>query len=236
MMAALSRSRADQQRLVQDAGHELRTPMTSLRTNLYALRSFDGLTPESRARVLADIESETEELSRLIDEVVEVATDRRGDEPLTEVDLRSVADGVAAGAATRWEREVAVHHEGAVTVVGRSESLGRAVRNLVENACKFDRSGGPVQVRVEATPADGDRPAGVTLDVLDRGPGIPEEDLPHVFERFHRSVEARSRSGSGLGLAIVAEVVAAHGGVVRAVNRDGGGAAVGFWVPAGPPG
>ena len=165
-----------------------------------------------------------------------MATDRRGDEPLTEVDLRSVADDVAARAATRWEREVAVHHEGPVTVVGRSESLARAVRNLVENACKFDRSGGPVEVRVEATPAEGDRPAGVALDVADRGPGIPEEDLPHVFERFHRSVDARSQPGSGLGLAIVAEVAGAHGGAVRAVSRAGGGAVVGFWVPAGPPG
>jgi two-component system sensor histidine kinase MprB len=239
MMAALSQSRADQQRLVQDAGHELRTPMTSLRTNLYNLRSFESMDPESREVVLADLESETEELSRLIDEVVEVATDRRGDEPLAEVDLADLARRVAEKASLRWEREVRVQVSGEPVLLGRREALTRAVRNLVENACKFDPSGARVQVVVRALPGDPAEESGpweqpsVQVEVLDQGPGMEPADLEHVFERFYRSNDARSAPGSGLGLSIVAEVVAGHGGICWASNRPGGGAAVCFRIPVG---
>lgn len=237
MMAALSQSRADQQRLVQDAGHELRTPMTSLRTNLYNLRSFDSMDPGSREVVLADLASETEELSRLIDEVVEVATDRRGDEPVTEVDLANLARRVAERASLRWEREVRVQVSGEPLLLGRREALTRALRNLVENACKFDHSGAKVQVVVRAMPPDPADDSGpweqpsVQVEVLDQGPGIDPADLDHVFERFYRSDEARSAPGSGLGLSIVAEVVAGHGGICWASNRPEGGAAVCFRLP-----
>jgi two-component system sensor histidine kinase MprB len=225
--------------LVQDAGHELRTPMTSLRTNLYNLRSFDSLDQDSRELVLADLASETEELSRLIDEVVEVATDRRGDEPVTEVDLADSARRVADKASLRWEREVTVHVTGDPVLLGRREALTRALRNLVENACKFDPSGAEVQVVVRAMPPAPADPSGhwdqesVQVEVLDRGPGIDAADLEHVFERFYRSEEARSAPGSGLGLSIVSEVVAGHGGICWASNRPEGGAAVCFRLPVG---
>lgn len=243
MMAALSQSRADQQRLVQDAGHELRTPMTSLRTNLYNLRSFDSMDAGTRAVVLSDLASETEELSHLIDEVVEVATDRRGDEPWVEVDMTEVTRRVAERTALRLDRTVEVDVIGEPLVLGRREALARAVRNLVENACKFDPEESTVEVVVRALPADDANVSGssvrwnqasVQVEVLDRGPGIAEADLTHVFERFYRSDEARSAPGSGLGLAIVAEVVAAHGGICWASNRPEGGAAVCFRVPIEP--
>ncbi|MCP4435187.1 MAG: HAMP domain-containing histidine kinase [Actinomycetia bacterium] len=240
MMAALSQSRTDQQRLVQDAGHELRTPMTSLRTNLYTLRSFDSMDAERRGAVLGDIESETEELSGLIDEVVELATDRRGDEPLAEVDVVQVAHRSAERASQRWNREVTVEATTAGRIVGRPESLARAVRNLVENACKFDHSGLPIELMVQQVPPpeSGGGPADppwLEVVVLDRGPGIPAGDLAHVFERFYRSDSARAEPGSGLGLSIVAEIAAAHGGTCGAANRAGGGAAVSFRIPPEPP-
>lgn len=219
MLAALSRSTEEQRRLVQDAGHELRTPLTSLRTNVYALRRSEQLSPEERARTLDDLEGEAEELTRLIDEVLELATDERADEPAVEVHLGELIRRVAARATQRSGRAVQVDVDDTV-VVGQPLALERAVGNLVENALKFDRSG-TVQVSCAAG----------SVQVADHGPGIDDTDLPHIFDRFYRATAARSRPGSGLGLSIVADVVARHGGRVWAANRDGGGAVVGFSLP-----
>ena len=231
MLGALARSREDQQRLVQDAGHELRTPLTSLRTNVYTLRRSlgpagvgAGAAGGDTARILDDLDQETEELSRLVDEVVEAATDRRGDEPEQPVDLGDLVERVAERARRRSGREVVVHRLGPATVSGRPLALERAVTNLVENALKFDSGVQPIEVTCE----------GGRVEVADRGPGIAAADRPHVFDRFYRYTDARSRPGSGLGLSIVAEVVAGHGGRTFAAERAGGGAVVGFVLPVGP--
>jgi len=225
MLSTLARSKEDQQRLVQDAGHELRTPLTSLRTNVYTLRRSDELDEATRQRVLDDLDSETTELARLVDEVVEVATDRRGDEPEVPVDLGELVERVAARARQRYGRPIDVHliagSSGQATVPGRPLALERAVGNLIENALKFDSSGGPIEVTCE----------GARVEVADRGPGIAPEDRGRVFDRFHRAASARSLPGSGLGLAIVDDVVRRHGGRVFAAERTGGGAVVGFVLP-----
>lgn len=223
MLAALARSRDEQRRLVEDAGHELRTPLTSLRTNVFALGRADELDEASRRRLLEDLRSETEELTTLVDEVVGLATERRDDEPQVTVALGDVAERVAARARRRTGRRVEVTGRPGL-VVGRPAALERAVGNLVDNACKFDTSGAPVEVQLD----------GGDVWVADRGPGIPDEDLPLLFDRFHRAAAARSLPGSGLGLSIVREVVEAHGGTVAASNRPGGGAVVGFRLPAAP--
>ena len=103
---------------------------------------------------------------------------------------------------------------------GRPGALERAVQNLVDNACKFAPDG-DVEVGVR----------GGRLAVRDHGPGLRADDIPHLFDRFYRSLEMRSRPGSGLGLAIVKSVVEAHGGDVFAGNAVGGGAELGFTVP-----
>ena len=220
MLSALARSEQDQQRLVQDAGHELRTPLTSLRTNVYALQRAEQLTPEQRTQVLGDLEGETEELTRLINEVIELATDRRGDEPVTRVAMAPLLERVAARSSQRAGRPVQVRSDDTV-VMGRELALERAVGNLIENAVKFDDGPGPIEVVCTAG----------RVEVQDSGPGFAEVDLPRVFDRFYRSDAARSRPGSGLGLAIVADVVALHGGTVMAGNRPDGGAVVGFQLP-----
>jgi two-component system, OmpR family, sensor histidine kinase MprB len=108
-------------------------------------------------------------------------------------------------------------------VSGRAAAIERAVGNLVDNALKFDdESTEPVEVVQR----------GGRVEVRDRGPGIAAADLPHVFDRFYRATAARSRPGSGLGLAIVADVAERHGGSVFADARDGGGAVIGFTLPA----
>lgn len=222
MLGALARSREDQQRLVQDAGHELRTPLTSLRTNVYALRRAEQLSADQRARLLDDLEHETVELTRLIDEVLELATDRRSDEPPETLHLGDLVRRVATRASQRSGRPIEVRTDDSA-VTAPPLALERAVSNLVENALKFDPDG-PIEVTCLAG----------TVEVADHGPGIAAEDLPHVFDRFYRATSARSSPGSGLGLAIVADIAARHGGDVHAHNRTGGGAAVSLRLPVAP--
>jgi two-component system, OmpR family, sensor histidine kinase MprB len=220
MLEALQRSRREQHQLVQDAGHELRTPLTSLRTNVSVLRRrHDSLAPEAREQLLADLDSETRELTSLVNELVELATDRRDDEVPQQLRLADVVERAASRARRRFGREVLVDADDS-SLVGRVNGLERAVQNLVDNACKFSDDS-PVEVSV----LDG------LVVVADRGPGLVEADIPQLFDRFFRSVDMRSKPGSGLGLAIVKSIVEGHGGTVFARNRQGGGAEIGFVVP-----
>jgi len=220
MLDALQRSRQEQHQLVQDAGHELRTPLTSLRTNVSVLRRRnDNLTPEQREQLLSDLDSETRELTDLVNELVELATDARDDEAVQTVRLGDIAERAAARARRRFTRDIVVAADGSL-LDGRPNALERAMQNLVDNACKFSPDG-PVEVTVERG----------RFMVRDHGPGLTETDIPHLFDRFYRSVEMRSKPGSGLGLSIVQSIVVAHGGEVFARNANGGGAAIGFTVP-----
>lgn len=220
MLDALQRSKQEQQQLVQDAGHELRTPLTSLRTNVSVLRRSSGnLAPDQRDQLLHDLDSETRELTDLVNELVELATDRRDDEPVQPVRLREVAERVAARARRRTGRTITVAADDSL-LDGRPSALERAMQNLVDNACKF-ASDGDVDIVVER---------GVVL-VRDHGPGFVDADIPHLFDRFYRSVAMRSQPGSGLGLSIVKSIAEAHGGEVFARNATDGGAEVGFVLP-----
>ena len=220
MLDALHRSRHEQQQLVQDAGHELRTPLTSLRTNVSVLRRrYEQLDPASREQLLADLDSETRELSDLVNELVELATDRRDDEPLQHVVLADVAERAAARARRRFGREVVVMADGS-SLDGRPNGLERALQNLVDNACKF-ADVGAIEISVHSG----------TVSVRDHGPGLQASDIPQLFDRFFRSVDMRSKPGSGLGLAIVKSIVESHGGEVFAHNAPDGGAILGFRLP-----
>lgn len=224
MLAALARSRAEQHRLVQDAGHELRTPLTSLRTNLDTLRRFPEMDDADRALILDDLRSETDELTDLVNEIVAVASGAGEDEPVESFDLAALVLDVTDRFVRRSGRRVTVDAPPTVPVVGRRSAVQRAISCLVDNALKFDPDGGTVEVAVASGDAD------VTVTVSDRGPGIDAADLTSVFDRFHRSEAARTLPGSGLGLAIVREVAHQHGGSAWAHARPGGGAIVGFSV------
>ena len=227
MLGALARSRDQQHQLVQDAGHELRTPLTSLRTNVAVLRRLENLAPQARQQLVDDLDSETQELTALVNELVELATDRRDDEPSQDCDLKALSQQAAARVRRRTGREVSVVGETSM-VSCRPAAIDRAVLNLIDNAAKFSAatpgSSGLIEVEVH----------GGRLAVSDRGPGIPVDDLPHVFDRFYRSVASRSQPGSGLGLAIVRDIVESHGGTVFAEAREGGGSTVGFILPPLP--
>ena len=221
MLGALARSRNQQHQLVQDAGHELRTPLTSLRTNVAVLRRFDNLAPDARQQLVDDLDSETRELTSLVNELVELATDRRDDEPTQECDLTSLCELAAARVRRRTGREISVVGDGSL-VSCRPAAIDRAVLNIIDNAAKFSPPDADAASPIEVEIANG------RVAVSDRGPGIPTEDLPHVFDRFFRSVASRSLPGSGLGLAIVRDIVESHGGTVFAEPRAGGGTTVGF--------
>lgn len=218
MVDSLRASREQQRRLVADAGHEFRTPLTALHTNLETLlRRHDQLTPTERDQLLRAALDESSELAHLATELVDLASAASREVPVTEVDLGEIATTVASRFAQRSGLEIGVEGEGA-PIQGRAADLERALANLVDNAVKWSPPNGTVRIVL----------ANTTVSVLDQGPGIPSEDLPHIFERFHRAVDARSRPGSGLGLAIVEQIVSAHGGEVFARNRTEGGAEVGF--------
>jgi two-component system sensor histidine kinase MprB len=222
MLAALDTSRRQQQRLVQDASHELRTPLTSLRTSIEVLDRARDLDSADARRLLDRATFELAELSELVTELVELATDTATDEQAEELELDRLVADVVEQARRRTGRTIELSSE-PTSVFGRPTGLARAVRNLVGNATKFAPSDLPVEVHV----GDG------RVDVLDHGPGIPDEDRERIFDRFYRSTATRTQPGSGLGLAIVDQVVKAHGGEVWAKARPDGqpGAAVGFQIP-----
>ena len=224
MLGALAVSRAEQHRLVQDAGHELRTPLTSLKTNLSVLRRHPEMSSDMRDGVLDDLDTEVRELTELVNELVAVASGELEQQPNERIELPALAEEVAERVGRRRSRDVVVDVQSRAAVDAPRSALDRAITNLVDNACKFDASGGRIEVVVD----------GGSLTVLDRGPGIEAGDEARIFDRFHRSDSARSMPGSGLGLSIVRDVVVRANGTVSARSRPDGGAAIGFALPVSP--
>lgn len=221
MLGALEESREQQRRLVRDAGHELRTPLTALRTNLELLARADDLPEDERRAMLDAARAEVEELGTLVAQVVDLAADRHGEEPVVELRLDDVVAEAVERARRRTGREILLDAAD-VLVEGRRGALLQAVGNLLDNAEKWSPDGAPVRVAV--TP-DG------RVTVRDHGPGIPPREAERIFDRFYRTPEARGTPGSGLGLAIVQRIVVDHGGEVLVERAEDGGAVVGFRLP-----
>ncbi|WP_245725784.1 sensor histidine kinase [Propionibacterium cyclohexanicum] len=229
MMHSLASSRHRQQRLIADAGHELRTPLTSMRTNVELLVADEktGMLPSgARAEILGDVADQLGEFSSLVGDLVQLSRDDVVTPSLEPLDFANVVNQ----AVTRAKRRGNGLEFDVVTqpyyVVGEPDTLERAVTNLLDNAVKFSPEHGTVHVRLVAG----------TLTVSDEGPGIAEEDLPHIFDRFFRSNKARNTPGTGLGLSIVAHTIQAHGGQVSAGNVPGAGALFTVTLPPAPPG
>lgn len=230
MLAALDTARTEQRQLVENAGHELRTPLAILRNDIGTLLRSErhperSLDATDRASLLHDLDAEAAALTDLVAELVDLARGEVEPEPFLETDLRALIDRAVA----RTQRgtpgaTIDVRGAGFEATV-RPAMLERAIANLIRNAVQVGAAGGPVEV--ELTERDG----WAIVRVLDRGPGIADHDLPHLFERFYRGEGARERHGSGLGLAIVAQAAEQHGGSADAANRPGGGAAFTLRVP-----
>ena len=213
MLGALEESTRAQRQLVADASHELRTPLTSMRTNIEVLAGEHALPAEDRERLLSDVVEQLEEMTTLISELIELA---RAEGQVAEPENVRL-DLVAAEALERARRNrpgVEFTADLEETVVrGVPSTIERAIANLLDNAAKWTPPGSAVELEVRE---------GLVV-VRDHGPGIDDEDLPYVFDRFYRARSARGLPGSGLGLAIVRQVAEAHGGEVVAERADGGG-------------
>jgi two-component system sensor histidine kinase MprB len=204
---------AAQRQLVADASHELRTPLASLRTNLEVLLAGNGdgraAKPPSAA-MLRDIVEQTEELTSVVSDLIELA---RGDQPAAQpepLDLAAIAHG-ALERARRHAPELTFQAElEPWPMEGTPDRLGRALNNILDNAAKHSPPNGTIHLTLH----DGE------LVVLDEGPGVAADELAHIFNRFYRGRSAHTAPGSGLGLAIVKQVVESHGGTVTASTPD----------------
>ncbi|MFF1412880.1 sensor histidine kinase [Streptomyces sp. NPDC058289] len=231
MTAALASSQERQAQLIADAGHELRTPLTSLRTNIELLARSEetgrAIPPEDRKELLASVKAQMTELASLIGDLQELSRpDAATPGPLGVVALHEIA-GTALSRARLRGPELEFDSDLAPWYVrGEAAALERAVVNVLDNAVKFSPPGSTVTVSLRAG----------ELSVRDRGPGIPADDLPHVFERFWRSPSARALPGSGLGLSIVARTVQRAGGTaaLRAPADGGPGTEAVLSIPGAP--
>ena len=211
---SLERSVDAQRQLVADASHELRTPLASLRTNIEVLQRGESLSPADREDLLRDLVAQTDELTNLVADVVDIS--RRGEAigDLQDVRLDEIVAAGLARARRLAPQITFTEHLDPWVVAGIPERLARLVANLLDNAVKWSDAGGAVEVVLR----EGE------VSVRDHGPGFDAEDLPLVFDRFYRAPAARGLPGSGLGLAIVRQVADAHGARVVAENAEGGGA------------
>jgi two-component system sensor histidine kinase MprB len=220
---ALQRSIGAQRNLVADASHELRTPISALRSNIQIFLDSERLPAEEREGLQESILAELDELTQLVDNVVELARDSSPNSHREPVELDTlVREAVertrrrAPGITFRLQLEPTV-------IQGAPDRIGRAVANLIDNARRWSPPDGAIEVTLH----DG------VLSVRDHGPGFNERDIPHVFDRFYRAADSRRLPGSGLGLAIVSQTARAHGGSASAGNAPDGGAVV--QASFGPP-
>jgi len=213
MVEALTTSREQQQRLVIDASHELRTPLTAVRTNIEVLARSHAISDADRAELLAETEGELKELSDLVSELVELATDTRAAEPVEHVDLAELTQDVVARYQRRSNRLITLELREPTEVDARPNMIDRAISNLIDNAVKFSPADTPIDVVVDRN----------RIQVRDRGPGINPNEQQRVFDRFYRADSARTQPGSGLGLAIVKEIATLHDGTITLTERLGGG-------------
>ncbi|MGH1505827.1 MAG: sensor histidine kinase [Acidimicrobiales bacterium] len=233
MAADLERSRALEQQFLLSVSHDLRTPMTAIRGYAEALRDGSVSGPDGVSAAAGVIERQAGRLDRLIRDLLDLARLDSRQFPIDRapIDLRAVAEeSVAAHAAVAEADGIALVAQtptDAVVVDGDHDRLAQVVGNLLDNALKY--AAGRVTVSVQRTGAS------AVLSVADDGPGIPADDLPHVFERLYVTQRAprRAEQSSGLGLAIVRELVAAMGGTVEVGSPEGSGTAFTVTFPAG---
>jgi len=233
MLDRIERGVYEKRRLVADASHELRTPLAVMRSELDVTLLDKGLDPEARA-VLESAREEIDRMTRIVENLLTLARVDEGELKLlpAPVSLRDVAENALeplqpAAAARGVEIKLA---EGEAVARADADLVRQVVTNLLDNALKYSEQGGDVEVRVWSH----DGRAGLT--VKDSGPGIPEEALSRVFNRFYRVDASRNRSsgGSGLGLSISREIIRAHGGRIWVESAEGGGSSFSFEVPASP--
>ena len=230
LLQRLAEAFARERQFISDASHELKTPLTSINANAQMLLRWGDRDPAVLRESLETIAAERAQLAAMVNGMLTLAKADRGDEiPKEPVALAQLASDVVHGAEPRAaEKHLSLdfQHNATPLVLGDPSLLRQLVANLVDNALKFTERGG-VLVKVGA---DDGR---AWIEVSDSGPGIPPEELPHVFDRFYRADKARSRivPGTGLGLAIVRSIARVHAGEVEAARGPAGGASFRVELP-----
>jgi signal transduction histidine kinase len=230
LLARLAEAFARERQFISDASHELKTPLTSINSNAQLLLRWGDQDPTIRRESLETIARESSDLAGMVSGMLTLAKADRGDEiPKEPLSLAQIASDVVQNSSARAvEKRIDMRfsHTGTPTVYGDAHLLRQLVGNLVDNAIKFSE-GGRVEVRV------GNSRDSAWIEVADSGPGIAQEDLSSVFERFYRADKARSRivPGTGLGLAIVRSIARVHGGEATAGKAPGGGALLRVLLP-----
>jgi two-component system sensor histidine kinase MprB len=221
MIAAVEDSLTQQRQLVADASHELRTPLATVRTNVEVLARVGEMDPDERSQLLRDTISQLGELTRLVEDLVELARGDAQHESFASIDLYALTSEAVETSARRHP-DIGFRLDGDPCLVHAEPTrLARALTNLLDNAAKWSPPGSDVTAAV----GDG------TVTVVDQGPGIPADDQPHVFDRFYRAAAARAMPGSGLGLAIVKQVADSHGGSVCITSSNHRGTSIALTLP-----
>ncbi len=230
MLDRLDHAFQAQRQLIDDASHELRSPLAIIRTNLDASLNAPEATPDERQRAVAVVDRATNRMSRLVEDLL--ATARRDADALTDTDVDLAT--VAREAGEEWfvpdrPLELRVRTPETLHLIGDADALRRAAGNLLSNAARLAPESSTVTV------ATGRTGSWLWLAVADEGPGISPADLPKVFDRFWRGANGATRSQerrTGLGLSIVRQIVESHGGRVTAFSELGVGSTFVLWLPA----
>ena len=225
---------------VANASHELRTPLASLRGFVETLQGAAKDDAQARERFLKVMSEQAERMTRLIDDLLSLSrVEMREHLPLSErVDLNDAVahviqalQPIAAKAGTAIEFHKL---EGTAIIRGDRDEIVQVFQNLVQNAIKYGKAGGRIDVRVTREAAGGGRPARFIAAVIDDGPGIAPQHLPRLTERFYRvsAVASREKGGTGLGLAIVKHILNRHRGELTITSRVGEGSTFAVELPA----
>ncbi|NDJ34643.1 MAG: HAMP domain-containing protein [Chloroflexi bacterium] len=233
MVEQVQRTQKAQQDFLANVSHDLKTPLTSIQG--FAQAILDGATqdPGRAARVIYD---EAARMRRMVDDLLDLARLESRAAVLARdyVDLSQLLNNITDHLSIQaGEKDIVLETDinGLPQLTGDGDRLAQVFTNLVDNAITHTPQGGQVTVRAK------ERSDGVVIAVSDTGPGIPAEDLPHIFERFYQVDKSRARSGSGskkgtgLGLTIVRELVEAHGGKVGVQSQPGAGTTFKVWLP-----
>ena len=222
MLDRLESAFATQRRFLDDAGHELRTPITIVRGHLELLES----DPVERAETIALVLEELDRMARIVNDLVVLA---KSEEPgfleIETVDVAELTDKLEANVSALTPRAWTVESRGVGVVAADRQRLAQAVLQLAHNAVRYTADGDPLALG--SAVADGN----VRFWVRDGGPGIPIEEQARIFERFSRGGHARGEEGAGLGLSIIKAIAEAHGGRVEVESRPGRGATFTIVIP-----
>ncbi len=231
MLSRLEAAFARERRFISDASHELKTPLTVINGNAQMLLRWGDKDETIRKEALETIRTESASMAHVINAMLTLAkTDNLDALALEPTNLRPIVSDATAALRPQAEAKglsLSAECGGDAYVMGEPGLLRQLVTNLTENAIKFTESGG---VRISMSSEN----AHARLDVTDTGPGIPQEFVPHLFDRFYRADPARSRAveGTGLGLAVVRNIVRAHGGEIDVASEVGKGTTFSVRLPA----